>query len=38
MRCKQVDGFPYTLHYCVDEINRTVEVDALYHMSQNTPL
>lgn len=35
VRCMSIEKFPYLVHYRVDESQKTVKVEALFHMSRN---
>lgn len=35
IRCMRIEKFPYLVHYRVNEMTRTVRVEALFHSSRN---
>ncbi len=35
IRCMRIEKFPYMVHYRLNEQNKTVKVEALFHTSRN---
>ncbi len=38
IRCMPIEKFPYVVHYRVDEQNKIVKIEALFHSSRNPGL